>query len=202
MLAAQQLEQRVKQATRAQGVPPTRSAPRHALLTDNGGKGLSRECFQSKMQLYYASQRARRAMRSDSWIAVRSNGRSLQAGEQKSCAIICQNRTPVLPFFILAKTPRSASGRQSDKLITVYRRAIGLWAKRDFFIWIHRNPLISPNSAKGIQGNASFFAWISLDLLVACRDAGVVARQRRRYPTCFFRNSSVRVQASLALGAS
>jgi hypothetical protein len=35
---------------------------------------------------------------------------------------------------------------------------------RDFFIWIRRNPLKSPDSAKGMQGNASHFPWISLDL--------------------------------------
>jgi hypothetical protein len=35
----------------------------------------------------------------------------------------------------------------------------------DFFIWIRRNPLKSPDSTKGIQGNPSFFAWISLDSL-------------------------------------
>jgi hypothetical protein len=34
---------------------------------------------------------------------------------------------------------------------------------RDFFIWIRRNPLKSPDSAKGIQGNASYFPWFSLD---------------------------------------
>jgi hypothetical protein len=31
------------------------------------------------------------------------------------------------------------------------------------FIWIRRNPLKSPDSAKGIQGNASFFPWFYLD---------------------------------------
>jgi hypothetical protein len=36
---------------------------------------------------------------------------------------------------------------------------------KDFFIWIRRNPLIRPDSAKGIQGNPSFFSWIYLDLL-------------------------------------
>src|ERR1700729_1064365 len=34
-----------------------------------------------------------------------------------------------------------------------------------FFIWIRCNPLKSPESAKGIQGNPSFFAWFYLDLL-------------------------------------
>jgi hypothetical protein len=33
------------------------------------------------------------------------------------------------------------------------------------FIWIRRNPLKSPESAKGIQGNPSFFAWFYLVLL-------------------------------------
>jgi hypothetical protein len=33
--------------------------------------------------------------------------------------------------------------------------------ERDFFIWNRRNPLKSPNSAKEIQGNPSFFVWIS-----------------------------------------
>jgi hypothetical protein len=37
--------------------------------------------------------------------------------------------------------------------------------ERDFFIWNRRNPLKSPNSTKGIQGNPSFFVWISLDCL-------------------------------------
>jgi hypothetical protein len=35
----------------------------------------------------------------------------------------------------------------------------------DFFIWIGRNPLKKPISAKGIQGYPSFFPCISLDLL-------------------------------------
>jgi hypothetical protein len=35
----------------------------------------------------------------------------------------------------------------------------------EFFPWIRRNPLKSPESAKGIQGNPSFFPWISLDFL-------------------------------------
>jgi hypothetical protein len=38
-------------------------------------------------------------------------------------------------------------------------------ARKDFFIWIRRNPLKSPDSAKGIQGNPSFFAWIYLVFL-------------------------------------
>jgi hypothetical protein len=37
--------------------------------------------------------------------------------------------------------------------------------QEDFFIWIRHNPLKSPNSAKGIQGIPSFFAWLYLVLL-------------------------------------
>jgi hypothetical protein len=39
------------------------------------------------------------------------------------------------------------------------RSAPGLKKGKNFFIWIRRNPLKSPESAKGIQGNPSFFAW-------------------------------------------
>jgi hypothetical protein len=35
----------------------------------------------------------------------------------------------------------------------------------DFFIWIGRNPLKSPDSAKRIQGNQSDFIWFCLVLL-------------------------------------
>jgi hypothetical protein len=38
-------------------------------------------------------------------------------------------------------------------------------AGKDFFIWIRRNPLKSPDSTKGIQGNPSLFAWFYLVLL-------------------------------------
>jgi hypothetical protein len=35
----------------------------------------------------------------------------------------------------------------------------------DFFYFFARNPLKSPDSAKGIQGNPSNFAWFYLDYL-------------------------------------
>jgi hypothetical protein len=41
---------------------------------------------------------------------------------------------------------------------------LGAEAKK-IFIWIRCNPLKSPDSAKGIQGNPSFFAWFYLVLL-------------------------------------
>jgi hypothetical protein len=45
-------------------------------------------------------------------------------------------------------------------------------ASGDFFIFFGCNPLKSPDSAKGIQGNASLFAWISLDFLAVNSRAG------------------------------
>ena len=45
---------------------------------------------------------------------------------------------------------------------TTWRASSG---EADFFIWIPRNPLKRPDSTKGIQGNASYFAWIFLDFL-------------------------------------
>jgi hypothetical protein len=38
-------------------------------------------------------------------------------------------------------------------------------ASRPFLIWIGRNPLKSPESDEGIQGNPSPFPWSGLDLL-------------------------------------
>jgi hypothetical protein len=37
--------------------------------------------------------------------------------------------------------------------------------RKNFFIWIPRNPLKSPESAKGIQGNPSLFPWFYLVFL-------------------------------------
>jgi hypothetical protein len=37
--------------------------------------------------------------------------------------------------------------------------------EKNFFAWIRRKPLKSPESAKGIQGNPSLFSWNCLDFL-------------------------------------
>jgi hypothetical protein len=56
---------------------------------------------------------------------------------------------------------RPASGAREERFGKALMR---LWARDetggDFFIWIRRNPLKSPESAKGIQGNPSDFPWI------------------------------------------
>jgi hypothetical protein len=54
------------------------------------------------------------------------------------------------------------------------RRAIGAFrepenGRRKIFIWIRRNPLKSPDSAKEMKGNESFFPWISLHFLARTR---------------------------------
>jgi hypothetical protein len=51
-----------------------------------------------------------------------------------------------------AQTAHSAQGTKEGK---------------DFFVWIRRNPLKRPDSAKGIQEIQSLFPWISLDLFGA-----------------------------------
>jgi hypothetical protein len=55
-------------------------------------------------------------------------------------------------------------------------------AEENFFIWIRCNPLKSPDSAKGIQGNPSLFPWFYLVFLgFICR--GLAIRLWRRAAT-------------------
>jgi hypothetical protein len=74
-------------------------------------------------------------------------------------------------IFLLAGRPgcRVAGGERSmDNTATAVfqiQPKARVTPQRDFFIWIRRNSLKSPESAKGIQGNASFFPWIPLVLL-------------------------------------
>jgi hypothetical protein len=60
--------------------------------------------------------------------------------------------------------PKRASGCPRGE---VFGKALSRRWSRDekwanFFIWIRCNPLKSPDSAKGIQGNPSDFPWIYL----------------------------------------
>src|ERR1700727_967987 len=64
------------------------------------------------------------------------------------CVLYLFLRTRTHPRLIRDGLKRSAPGLKVGKI----------------FVWIRRNPLKSPDSAKGIQGNASLFPWISLDL--------------------------------------
>jgi hypothetical protein len=46
--------------------------------------------------------------------------------------------------------------------------------RRGIFYFFRSNPLKSPDSTKGIQGNASFFPWIHLDLLARKSPSGCI----------------------------
>jgi hypothetical protein len=77
----------------------------------------------------------------------------------------------MLFFFLLADRPgcRVAGGerrmdRACDCGIHIQPKA-RVTPRADFFIWIRCNPLKSPESAKGIQGNPRTFPWIYLDFL-------------------------------------
>jgi hypothetical protein len=56
--------------------------------------------------------------------------------------------------------------------------------KMEIFIWIRRNPLKSPDSTKGIQGNPSLFPWFYLDFL------GLIWRNLAGAPTASRRPGS------------
>jgi hypothetical protein len=63
----------------------------------------------------------------------------------------------------LIKGAGEASERQNTGNGAALRHSQESTRREKFFIWIRRNPLKSPDSAKGIQGNPSFFVWIYLD---------------------------------------
>jgi hypothetical protein len=68
-------------------------------------------------------------------------------------------------MVFLLRLIQDAKGVRAAKEKRVIRYNFVKISKKDFFIWIRCNPLKSPDSTKGIQGNASFFPWISLDFL-------------------------------------
>src|SRR5580704_2278457 len=91
------------------------------------------------------------------------------------------------------KTPTTFYLRKTEFMLPLPSRGIrphlkagprrGLSKRREIFPWIRRNPLKSPNSAKGIQGNASFFAWFYLVLLgLIWRRSAHRSRPSRRTP--------------------
>jgi hypothetical protein len=66
----------------------------------------------------------------------------------------------MLFIFLLAARPgcRLAGGeRRMDKDCDCYKARVT--PRGDFFIWIRYNPLKSPESAKGMQGNKRSFPW-------------------------------------------
>jgi hypothetical protein len=75
---------------------------------------------------------------------------------------------------------RPAAVEQEDETADV-TFGIQCVARKDFFIWIRCNPLISPDSAKEIQGNPSFFLWFFLNFLWI-----YLVRLRRRYVAVYY----------------
>jgi hypothetical protein len=66
------------------------------------------------------------------------------------------------PCYRFGQSPDRTHGALAQKTVAFEAQCD---RGKDFFTWIRRNPLITLDSAKGIQGNASFFAWIYLLLL-------------------------------------
>jgi hypothetical protein len=83
-----------------------------------------------------------------------SRGKSADDGEWYNPTLSCANRG-----FMLFR-----NGPGPNPVLPEAQRG-GNRQGKNFFIWIRCNPLKSPESAKEIQGNASFFAWFYLDLL-------------------------------------
>jgi hypothetical protein len=77
------------------------------------------------------------------------------------------------------RAPRSCEPErlEGDHHFSGSERNLGgeLSGERFFYFFAH-NPLKSPNSAKGIQGNASFFPWFYLDLLASSSTISCILR--------------------------
>jgi hypothetical protein len=83
-------------------------------------------------------------------------------------------------IFSLAQTEKRVIGLGADRIEPALGRRLARGGKqrapetfgaqperrvgigKDFFIWIRCNPLKSPDSDEGIQGNPSIFPWFSL----------------------------------------
>jgi hypothetical protein len=90
---------------------------------------------------------------------------NLNQGERR--AIVCVNPESVLWFsvrLIQGRDPRKVVSKRGAFEAAFAQPRTRATTEADFFIWIRRNSLKRPISAKGIQGNASLFAWIYLVL--------------------------------------
>jgi hypothetical protein len=83
-------------------------------------------------------------------------------------AIVCGNHKSMLLFSVARIQgcgPRKAVSERKARSAALHNLRREWREKPVFFIWIRRNALKRSNSAKGIQGNASFFVWIHLVFL-------------------------------------
>jgi hypothetical protein len=85
---------------------------------------------------------------------IASRGNPAGDGECYNPTLSCPNRD-----FMLFRMNRGSNPVPHEA------QREGNRERKKFFIWIRCNPLKSPESAKKIQGNASFFACFNLDLL-------------------------------------
>jgi hypothetical protein len=84
-----------------------------------------------------------------------------------AATFVCVNLDSVLSFLLTGSDGSLEAWSHAEQNWFRHFHGVGARSRRqkDFFIWILCNPLKRLDSAKGIQGNASFFPWISLDLL-------------------------------------
>jgi hypothetical protein len=84
-----------------------------------------------------------------------------------------KNRNYAIHFFADRIEPGcgAPTARRMRGGMRLRHSAYNLNGRCDFFIFLGRNPLKSPDSAKEIQGNARNFPWIYLELLAfICMD--------------------------------
>jgi hypothetical protein len=82
------------------------------------------------------------------------------------CNCLWKSKDHVIVFCWPDSRLRPAKGSVGEKgTFSRFAQPETRVARETGFFWICRNALKRPNSAKGIQGNASFFAWIPLVFL-------------------------------------
>ena len=93
-----------------------------------------------------------------------------------------------------------------DETSARYNSAPRAETRKNFFIWIPRNPLKSPESAKGIQGNPSLFPWFYLvfrgNSRAGCIEAACTGVGRARLDQKDARPSSAGNSASVLISKS
>jgi hypothetical protein len=101
----------------------------------------------------------------------------LRVEDERDAAIAFQNSEFVLYVLFAAGLERHVSAMRRTAAIGTFREPEN--GRRKIFIWIRRNPLKSPDSAKEMKGNESFFPWISLHFLARTRPVRGSSSPRR-----------------------
>jgi hypothetical protein len=101
----------------------------------------------------------------------------LRVEDERDAAIAFQNSEFVLYVLFAASLERCLSAMRRTAVNWDVREPEN--GRRKIFIWIRRNPLKSPDSAKEMKGNESFFPWISLHFLARTRPVRGPSSPRR-----------------------